>query len=87
MSFLSDGTSEGLFLLFKGLLKTSEMPESGASLAMRALGRGTLYAVGGFSVFCFAVWKAMGVKDVSFESHFLRNPSGVLHELRSMITG
>ena len=38
--------------------------ESGARLAMRALGRATVYSVGGFSIFCFAVWKLMGVKNM-----------------------
>ncbi|PRD30287.1 UNVERIFIED_CONTAM: transmembrane protein [Trichonephila clavipes] len=50
---------------FKGMMQTKELPESGGSLAMRALGWGTLYAVSGFSVFCFGVWKMMGVKNVS----------------------
>ena len=38
--------------------------ESGARLAMRALGRATLYSVGGFSLFCFTVWKLMGVQNL-----------------------
>ena len=38
--------------------------ESGARLAMRALGRATVYAVGGFSLFCFTVWKIMGVHSL-----------------------
>lgn len=46
-------------------MPTKEMPESGGSLAMRALGWGTLYAVGGFGVFCAGVWKMMGVSNVS----------------------
>ncbi|GFQ87142.1 transmembrane protein 242 [Trichonephila clavata] len=49
---------------FKGMMPTKELPESGGSLAMRALGWGTLYAVSGFSVFCFGVWKMMGVKNL-----------------------
>lgn len=49
---------------FKGMVPTKELPESGGSLAMRALGWGTLYAVTGFSAFCFGVWKLMGVKNL-----------------------
>lgn len=45
-------------------MPTKELPESGSSLAMKALGWGTFYAVSGFSIFCFGVWKLMGVKDV-----------------------
>ena len=39
--------------------------EAGGSLALRALGRGSLYAFGGFSVFCVAVWKLSGASSVS----------------------
>ena len=38
--------------------------ESGARLALRALGRATLYSVTGFTLFCFGVWKLMGVKNM-----------------------
>ncbi|KAI1286705.1 Transmembrane protein [Halotydeus destructor] len=49
----------------KGLFgNTKEVPESGGSLALRALGWGTFYAVSGFSAFCYCIWKAMGVKDL-----------------------
>ncbi|XP_035211812.1 transmembrane protein 242-like isoform X2 [Stegodyphus dumicola] len=48
----------------KGMMPTKDMPESGGSLAMRALGWGTFYAVTGFSAFCFGVWKLMGVNNL-----------------------
>ena len=38
--------------------------ESGASLAARALGWGTLYSVAGCSVLFYAIWKLMAVNDV-----------------------
>lgn len=39
--------------------------EPGASLAIRALGWGTLYAVTGCSVLFYGIWKLMAVNDVS----------------------
>ena len=50
---------------FQGIHGTREIPESGVSLATRALARGTVYSVAGFSLFCFTVWKLMGVNNVS----------------------
>jgi len=38
--------------------------ESGASLAARALGWGTLYSVAGCSVLFYAIWKLMAVNDL-----------------------
>lgn len=49
----------------KGVASTREMTETGASLAVRALGWGTLYAVAGCTVFFYSVWKLAGVHDVS----------------------
>lgn len=34
--------------------------DSGVELARRALARATLYSVGGFSIFCFTLWKLSG---------------------------
>ncbi|XP_069684240.1 transmembrane protein 242 [Periplaneta americana] len=48
----------------KGMAGTREMTETGASLAMRALGWGTLYAVVGCSVLFYSIWKISGVKDM-----------------------
>lgn len=39
--------------------------EPGASLAIRALGWGTLYAVTGCSLLFYGIWKLMAVNDVS----------------------
>ncbi|KAK3734936.1 hypothetical protein RRG08_038960 [Elysia crispata] len=49
----------------KGIHGSREIPESGVSLATRALARGTLYSVAGFSLFCFTVWKLMGVSNLA----------------------
>ncbi|GAB6028417.1 hypothetical protein CHUAL_002577 [Chamberlinius hualienensis] len=49
----------------KGMMPSKEVPESGSSLAMRALGWGTFYSVSGFSLFCFTVWKLMGVSNLT----------------------
>ena len=38
--------------------------ESGAKLASKALAYGTLYAIGGFSVLCFGLWKLSGASDL-----------------------
>lgn len=54
-----------LLLDFQGLAATREVHESGGSLAMRALARGSFYAVGGFTLFCLAAWKLSGVNSVS----------------------
>lgn len=47
----------------KGLLPAREFPETGASLALRALGWGTLYAFTGCGVLFFAIWKLSGAHN------------------------
>ena len=49
----------------QGLFPTHELPDSGGSLALRALAWGTFYAVAGVGSLCFGVWKLLGVHDVS----------------------
>ncbi|XP_055339672.1 transmembrane protein 242-like [Paramacrobiotus metropolitanus] len=47
----------------KGLLAGAERLESGGALAMRALGWGTLWAVGGVGLLCLTVYKILDVQS------------------------
>jgi hypothetical protein len=50
----------------KGLLQQKQadiIHESGVSFARRALARATIYSVGGFSLFCFSIWKLSGANN------------------------
>ncbi|KAF4519530.1 hypothetical protein B566_EDAN009433 [Ephemera danica] len=48
----------------RGMAGSREMAETGASLAMRALGWGTLYAVTGCGILFYGIWKLLDVKDL-----------------------
>ncbi|XP_045764788.1 transmembrane protein 242 [Maniola jurtina] len=48
----------------KGIHGSVELADAGALLALRALGWGTLYAIGGTTCLCYGIWKLSGAKDL-----------------------
>lgn len=56
----------------KGLASTAHLHETGASLALRALGRGTLYAVTGCGILFYSIWKLSGAQNVNVQYLFFK---------------
>ncbi|KAL3282481.1 hypothetical protein HHI36_005664 [Cryptolaemus montrouzieri] len=48
----------------KGMMPTVKVPETGAQLALRALGWGTLYAFTGCGVLVYSIWKLSGASNM-----------------------
>lgn len=48
----------------KGMTSSLRVHETGASLALRALGWGTLYAFTGCGILFYSIWKLSGAENV-----------------------
>ncbi|KAF7269205.1 transmembrane protein 242 [Rhynchophorus ferrugineus] len=48
----------------KGFIPTKELPETGAGLALRALGWGTLYAITGCGILFYGIWTISGAHNL-----------------------
>ena len=55
----------------KGIAGSRGMTETGASLALRALGWGTVYSFAGCGILFFTIWKLLDVKDVCIFTYYL----------------
>ncbi|CAO1339843.1 unnamed protein product [Diamesa tonsa] len=53
----------------KGMTGELGMADTGANLAMRALGWGTLFAFMGTGAMCYGIWKLSGAKDMKEFRH------------------
>ena len=51
-------------LLEKGVIESVQLLDAGSSLALRALGWGTLYAFLGTGALCYSIWKLSGATNV-----------------------
>jgi len=70
--------SGGIEAIGKAAKEDAKLAEAGAQLALRALGRATVYAVGGFALFCGTVWKLSGAKDLQ---DFRMKAGGILPKI------
>lgn len=62
-------------MLSTGVVGSAELADTGAMLAMRALGWGTVCAITGTSLFCYGFWKLSGAKDVSLKILYIYSKS------------